>query len=267
MNESKRLFFGMEVVSPWPDQLPQGRILLDENRHLTLAFLGNIDLSQIQSLPSICPQLPFILGPSGYFDRLLFLPSAMPQVAAWHIHWLEQKEGLLLFQQKLTQRLIDQGFLHGKKSKEFLSHVTIARAPFSKEEWEASFVPLPCFVRNLNLYESLGHSTYKVIWQRPVLAPFEEKEHTADIAWIIRGETVQQIYSHAKLAIAFQEPGLLKYLPQDRVHNLDQIVRSLNRMLGEMDIQEGSPFKAVSYHGALRKGESNLLEWEMIVDV
>ncbi len=44
MEEEKRLFFGAEVSAPWPKELPQGRVLEEKARHLTLAFLGETRL-------------------------------------------------------------------------------------------------------------------------------------------------------------------------------------------------------------------------------
>ena len=42
-----RLFFGMEIVSPWLEQLPNGRIIETEYRHLTLAFLGETNMPEL----------------------------------------------------------------------------------------------------------------------------------------------------------------------------------------------------------------------------
>ena len=40
MKDQKRLFFGFEVKAPWPQGLPKGRILKEDQRHITIAFLG-----------------------------------------------------------------------------------------------------------------------------------------------------------------------------------------------------------------------------------
>lgn len=264
--EQKRLFFGMQAVAPWPEEFPEGKVLLPENRHLTLAFLGSVDWNQIRSFLDFCPLPSFSLGPSGYFDHPIFLPEASPHVAAWHVQLEEQKQELLAFWRHLTIWTQGQG-LTKNQEKEPLLHVTIAREPFVQKEWESAFMKRPCFFKNLNLYESLGNSTYRIVWQHPILPPFEEKEHTADIAWNIRGKTVQQIYAHAKLALAFQEPKILEYGGQITIETLDQTIQALNALLSEMDQKEGSPFKAVSYHGNLQETKESILEWEMIVDV
>jgi 2'-5' RNA ligase len=257
--ELKRLFLGMEVVAPWPESLPKGRILDESDRHLTLAFLGDANLPQLQELLNSFPKPPFQIGLAGIFDKALFLRH----VAAWHIQWLEREELFLTFQKNLVNWLKSQG-LHPKEGK-FLSHVTLARRPFSTPEWQKSFHPLPMYVKNIHLCESLGNSEYEVCWNFPILAPFDEIEHTADIAFLVRGENLQQLFLHAQLALCFHFPPMLTFIKNRSVANLDEIVAVLNGMILKADIELGCPFKAVSFHGELQKNQ--FLEWEMIVDV
>ena len=56
-----------------------------------------------------------------------------------------------------------------------------------KQEWLDHFTPLPFFVKAIHLYQSLGNLQYQSLWESPLLSPFEELEHTADIAFLIRG--------------------------------------------------------------------------------
>jgi len=263
--QNKRLFFGFEVVSPWPEEMPAGRLLLEPDRHLTVAFLGSANLPQlIQSLGSF-PPLPFRIGLSGIFDQPIFLPHRLPNVAAWHIHWLEGEEPLCQFQKDLIAWLKENDFHPREQSGEFLPHVTIARKPFAIHEWKETFEKRPLFIRNLHLCESLGSSRFHVCWSHPVLAPFEEKEHTADIAFRVRGNSLQDLHLHAQLALSFHYPLLVDHFSQAEVRSLDEIVQSLNAMIGKIDQELGSPFKAVSYHGNI--GTNEILDWEMIVDV
>lgn len=257
--ELKRLFLGMEVIAPWPDVLPEGRVLDETDRHLTLAFLGDANLPQLQELLNSFPKPKFNIGIAGLFDKPLFLRH----VAAWHIQWLEQEELFLDFQKDLVTWLKGKG-LHPKEGK-FLSHVTMARRPFSTPDWQKTFQPLPMYVKNIHLCESLGNSEYEVCWNLPILAPFDEIEHTADIAFLVRGNDLQQLFLHAQLALSFHFPPMIQYLRKQEVKSLEQIVAVLNGMVLRADIEKGCPFKAVSFHGELRKNE--VLEWEMIVDV
>ncbi len=248
----KRLFFGIEAVAPWPEELPEGRRLLESDRHLTLAFLGERDPSSID-LDSF-PIPPFSIGIGAIFDRPLFLPERSPRVAAWHAHFLELKEEFLEFQKKLVSWL--------DLKEKFLSHVTIARAPFSVREWKDRFQKLPVFFQNIHLYESLGYSRYKPIWTYPILSPFTEIEHTADIAFQIRGKSIGQLFLHAQLALSFHFPPLVSYFDFSEPTTLDEAISMLNGIISRADSEIGTPFKAVSFHGLLEQNQ-----WEMIVDV
>ena len=257
--ELKRLFFGMEAMAPWPEEFPPGRILGEADRHLTLAFLGNEDADRLLEMLPNFPKPPFATGLAGIFDRPVFLPPRVRRTASWHLDLLEEKESFFHYQKRLAAWLKDAGFaLKGKN--EFLTHVTIARKPFDEKTWKESFQKRPVFLNSIHLYESSGK--YKILWSYPLPAPFDPIEHTADLAFRIRGKDLSQIYLHAQLAMSFYFPQFIRYFDSDPVEDLDQIVASLNAMIAKADRREGCPFKAVSFHGKVKEGE-----WEMIVDV
>jgi 2'-5' RNA ligase len=259
MEECKRLFIAMETQAPWPEEYPGGRILLESNRHLTLAFLGNISLPVIEKLLSTFPKPPFSLGLAGMFSKPLFLSN----VAAWQIDWWEQETELFEYRQAIVSWLEKIPIpIKG----EFLSHVTIARQPTEQEEWRRSFTPLPCFAKDVVLFQSLGHSTYRPLWKIPLLAPFEPVEHMADIAFVIRGHDLEQLYTHAWLALSFFEPILCAYFVPAKPNSLRELIECLNKQIARVDIEVGCPLKAVSHHGTLQ-GKGNSIEWEMIADV
>jgi SHS2 domain-containing protein len=256
-NDEKRLFFGAEVISPWPDTFPPGRMIQDW--HITLAFLGN---SSYSSLMEILPQFPkpeFKIGPAGICDKILFLPKKNPRVAAYHIKWLEN--GLTSFQKILIE------WLDIEDKREFLSHVSIARSPFDAQMWEESFVPLPIYIKGIHLYESVGNLHYESRWHFPLIPPFEEFEHTADIAFRIYGENCEQLYIHAHLALSFFFSPFISYFIEKQMNNVEEIIMALNENIERADAEIGTPFKAVSYHGESKKNQAHILEWEMIVDV
>ncbi len=261
--ENKRLFFGMQIVAPWPDELAPGRILREEDRHMTIAFLGDCELVKIEEMLASFPKPPFDLGIAGIFDRPLFLPHRTPHVAAWHVQFLEQKKEFLQFQRDFVSWLREKGL--NIKEGEFLPHVTIARSPFKIHEWKNGFQKLPMYLKDIHLCESLGYSKYEVRWSFPILAPFEEIEHTADIAFHIRGKTLAQLHLHAQLALCFHFPAFIGYFEDREVNSQEEIVQSLNASVARADAEQGCPFKAVSFHGEIQEGE--FLEWEMIVDV
>lgn len=267
MEDEKRLFFALEVNAPWPEKLPRGRLLHPQERHMTLAFLGNVSFSLIKEKISLIPPLPLKVGLVGFFTSCLLLPPRRPHVVAWEFSFLDDPSSLLSFRDALLKWLKREELPVDIHEGPFLAHVTIARAPFAKEEWQRAFEERPLTLGSLHLYESLGGLRYKPIWSHPLKSPFEEIEHTADLAFHIRGETLQQIFQHAKVALSFHFPSFLKFgTPDLHLETLDEIIIELNAMITRADKTIGAPFKAVSFHGSLEKEEEVWL-WEMIVDV
>jgi hypothetical protein len=173
---------------------------------------------------------------------------------------LEQEELFFQYQKKLVAWLIQMQL--PPKESSFLAHVTVARNPHSLHEWKKSFQTLPCFTGAIQLLESLGSSRYTAHWQIPILAPFETIEHTADLAFLIRGDSWFQFELHAWLALSFHEPSWIEEWSPMEANSLEEVIRNLNRRIALLDAKKGSPFKAVSYHGVVNHGK-----WEMIVDV
>ena len=149
----------------------------------------------------------------------------------------------------------------------FFPHITIARAPFDIKDWLAHFDPLPFFVKAIHLYQSLGNLHYQSIWESPLIPPFEEFEHTADIAFLVRGNTPQELHLNAQIALAFKFPPLVNFLSTILQDSLDEIIISLNEIVAKADMELGCPFKAISFHGKIIKDPYQILHWEMIVDV
>lgn len=262
----KRLFFGVEVHAPWPQEFPGGRLLNEAHRHMTIAFLGNVnDENVIKILPEL-PSFPLQIGLAGQFNECLFLPPNKSRVVAWHIDWFEDSKPLLNFQKSLVA-FLQSHHIPVDDRKDFLPHVTICRAPFVAKQWKQDFSPLPCFIKNLHLYESMGNLNYESRWNIPVKAPFEEIDHTADIAFIIRGNDLNELSRHAQLALAFRFPPLLSYFSKmPVVKSLEDIIIGLNEIVTMADGDIGCPLKAISFHGEIQNEEHSII-WEMIVDV
>lgn len=264
----KRLFFGLELVAPWPEKFPSGNLLKPENRHLTLAFLGNINSTTLlDKLQQHALHVPLKVGTSGYFERCLFLPPKNPNVASWGVHWLSNAEPLLTFQKVLVKWLESIELKVDHPNREWLPHATVSRRPFDQKEWEQSFKPIPFITKNIHLYESLGQLQYMPIWSFSIQPPFDEFEHTADIAFRVHGTNLQDIFMNAQTALCFKHPLLLNYISNAPVTDLDEVVIQLNKMIGKADKEIGSPYKAVSFHGDLQQNTDQTFTWEMIVDV
>lgn len=265
-NPKKRLFLGAEIMASWPHELPKGRIINEHTRHITLAFLGNTSWPELEKILPFLPKPPFSIGLVGKADKYIFLPEKTPRVVAAHVEWLTEKNSLSHFQMDLTDWLGAHEYKTDKR--DFLPHITLARAPLDLEKWKETFFPFPLFVKALHCYESLGNLTYHSLWTYPLLPPFEELDHTADIAFHIKGKDLEQLHLHALVALAFKFPPLLSFFSTDvALNSLDDIIIDLNSVVAKADMAIGSPFKAISFHGNITQDENQCLQWEMIVDV
>jgi 2'-5' RNA ligase len=256
----ERFFIAFIIDAPWPRELPAARLLEPEERHLTLAFIGKDDRERVVHSFQTLARHPLPFGFCGYFDSILFLPKNSSRVIAYHAQIPNEEE--------LNEFV---GIVHQRMSldmpRKWLPHVTMGRSPFEKKEWEKSFAKIPFNVSSLGLFESIGNLRYKLLSEISLVPMIERVEHTADIAFLLRGKTVSDLFRHALISLAFDDMGFLSFLENMKeVSSIDEIIIELNRFVRELDTERGCPFKAVSFHGALKKvGE--LYEWEMIVDV
>jgi 2'-5' RNA ligase len=264
-DNQKRLFFALELETHWPKNLGQGRILDEPHRHLTFVFLGQVDSTKLLANISQIPLPPFSLGPTGKFDRCLFLPKRRPRVVAWHVSWFDEALPLIKYRNTLRDWLRTLELVPDER--DFLPHVTIARYPRMLGQWKNNFHQLPLMIKGIHLYESLGYSRYRSHWHLPFIPAIEAVEHTADIAFKVRAESLGQLHLHAEVALAFECPSLLPFF-SDTKHKetLEEVVMALNDLVRIADTEIGCPFKAVSFHGEVVK-EGDFLTWEMIVDV
>ncbi len=256
-----RLFIALEVQAPWPMEFPQGRLLREKERHATLAFLGESDPKKVIEDLNAIDLSPLTIGPAGIFDKCLFLPKRYSRTVSWHVHFLTEKEPLYNVQKALISHFVPN------ETRDFLPHVTVARKPFNEKAWQEAFTPLPLYGSHIHLYESVGNLTYVPLYTKSLIPPFEEKEHTADIAFTVRARNMHELYLHAAIALSFTFTPFVGYIDiESKEETLEEVVSRLNTMIAHADSNEGCPVKAVSYHGELKQ-DKNLLEWEMIVDV
>lgn len=266
--DNKRLFFGFHVAAPWPLTIPKGRVIEEHFRHMTVAFLGELPFSTIEPLLSSFPKPSFCIGPTGIFDQVVFLPKRFSRVVAWQICWKEELSRIESFQEKFCLWLQENSLSSLEKERSHLPHVTICRKPFSRSTWQQGFSPIPMMATGFHLYESLGFSRYRSLWEYPFTLPFEEVAHTADLAFKIRGNTLSDLHMHGQIAICFKFPELSStLLERQSFASLGEVVAKLNEWVSLVDQKIGSPVKVVIHHGALVSKENDLLEWEMVVGV
>ena len=261
-----RLFFALAIDCPWPKPLPEARLLQEGERHVTLAFLGEKDPEEVLDRLKACDTQQLKVAPAGSFNRCIFLPPKNPRCISWHVHWLSALDAFNSLQQTLQSHFLP------KETRPFLAHTTIGRRPFSISAWKKAFYPLPVCAKALCLYKSLGNLRYEPIYTQPLLLPFEEQEHTADIAFLIRGETLKDLYSNAAIALSFTFTPFVSFIDEEvDPKSLDDVIASLNAMIAHADARLGCPIKAVSYYGQITTRSDTLQntfkEWEMVVDV
>lgn len=198
MASKRRLFLAFEVCFPELEGLPQGRVIARKDLHMTLAFLGHLPWEQVSKDMEDLPRPKFSVSPAGMFEKVLFLPQKKPRVVAWSASWQSQQNNILLYQQQLTSWLKGRGYPLEKRK--FLPHVTVARAPFSQQEWEESFLPWPVFAKSLHLYETVGNLCYEPVWTHSLQVPFEKEPGLLKIY----GESFEDLFSHSFIALVME---------------------------------------------------------------
>ncbi|MCB1181426.1 MAG: hypothetical protein KDK55_05345 [Chlamydiia bacterium] len=265
-DENKRVFFGLQIDAPWPENLPAGELLAEKDRHATLAFLGDVHFPLLKSALARFPPPPFRVGFCGRFDKVLLLPPHHPRLVAWNMQFGEEIQKLIDYQTLLSTWLKKEGLIFNKKHN-FTPHVTMCRRPHALRDWKKKFSPLPFITTHLHLYESLGQLRYQPIWSYPLLPPFKEIDHTADFGFEIFGESLLHLFSHAQIALCFIFPPLIDFLiTPSRLETHEDVIIALNELVSHADIELGIPFKAVSFHGNLKQ-KNTIYSWEMILDV
>jgi RNA 2',3'-cyclic 3'-phosphodiesterase len=268
--ENKRLFFGWEAISPWQEDMPEGRYVTE--KHMTIAFIGNTNRHvDLEGILQAMPHPYFKIAPGGFFDKTIFLPLNFARAVAYHVS-LFGKNKMEEFYSSINAFLIEKKFILKKPhvKHKLLPHVTVARKPFDISKWKKAFIPMPVYFKNFYLYESIGNLQYnKSTWRYSLPAPFEEIEHTADLSFKIIGTNFYEIYCNSLLALFFNDIRLIPYADINaKTSSLEDIVQSLNAMIRKMDTDIGSQYKGVCYSGHMLFNEdTKLYNWEMIVDV
>lgn len=264
--EDKRIFFALDLTSKWDETEPPGRYIDKKLRHITLLFIGNISEEKLASLIQNIPSPSFNIAPSGILDKVLALPYNHPNVIAYRAHFLHDLEEIKIYKNVLSSYLESLGIFL-EKGRSFLPHVTLCRKPFEINPWKKNFQKLPFYIPRIVLYESLENSKYRPLWFQEFILPFSEIEHTADIAFHIRGKDFYELYVNGFLALCFKSSQISRYfLENENIQNIDDVIISLNKIISNEDTEIGSLFKAVSFQSNVSNLEK-YLQWEMIVDV
>ena len=173
----KRLFWGFEVHAQWPQFPHDGRIIEPGSRHATMVFLGETDHDILK--PFIESYRPAITStPTGYFDHIMFLPNKRKA----HVISLGGKINEMTQCMSEVQRIKRGMNALGIKTeeREWLFHVTVARAPFRQKPqelqklWESALgaqpkLHVPFSIASISLYQSMPDLTYKKLHSFPLM--------------------------------------------------------------------------------------------------
>jgi 2'-5' RNA ligase len=239
MNKSMRLFLALKVRAPWPKESFKGKMIQEEFRHITLAFLGQTNeetyLELIKDLKKV-KLPPFALF--GYFDHFLPLPKSSPRLLSWHATFSYDEKEIYAFAEEMKLFFKERGLLK-KEDKAWLPHVSICRKPFDFLSWKKSFKPLPFYATDLCLYEAIGNLKYREVLKRPLLTPFsfanEKEVH-------IKAKTHEELYLHTLSAMSFIKQEILPQDSKKLILESGEFEHLLNKKMREM-IAKGYDFK------------------------
>ncbi len=256
--DDKRLFFGFEVHAPWPDSLPGANTLKAKHCHLTLLYLGSTSYKKIRNLIPQMPNPPFRVGPLGVSDACLCLPKRHPDIITWHVEPFGS-DPITAYQKEVTDFLVNHGY--EIKEKQQIKHITLGRSAILKKELKKSFRPTPLYFKNLHLYESLKGNRYEPIWTHDLLPPFEEVNKGS---FTLYGESFQQVFLNAQIALAFKFPALTPFLdPHYKVRNLHDGGVRLTAIINQAYREANVPIESAFFpeEGKESKG---VLTWDLI---
>ncbi len=251
----RRLFFGMSIGAPWPKDLPEGRMIAPQYRHITLAFLGHVEY---EPLKNVLPNLPipnFSIAPVGLCDEFLFFPKHHPKVVVWQATQLGQNK-LAVYQKTLTDFLRAHEYKLDRRV--FLPHITIARQPFKLGQWKKCFQALPFYCPSVCLYESVGQLRYEVLWQQRLTPPFKKIMAEDYIEFQIYGENMLEVCLNAQCALAFEYPKHLDLLEMHTIpEDFESLAKKLNAFILKLKKAQALPFNSISVQ-TNAEGETHL---------
>jgi len=154
----KRLFFALPVadaqrraIAQWRRglELRSGKPVPNENFHLTLLFLGDVDAAQV---PAICAAVDNLARPAAPLRLLLDQLKAWPRANVLVLEPQDTPAALRQLVYGLQQALLPMGV--AEQAREYRPHLTLSRE-FRGQAPEASVAP-DFFVtaRQFTLYES-----------------------------------------------------------------------------------------------------------------
>jgi 2'-5' RNA ligase len=257
--DKKRLLFGLEAHAPWPESLADVKTLKARHRHLTLVYFGDVSYKKLHDEIRYMPKPDFRVGPVAISDSSLSLSNRSPDMIAWHVDPFGS-DLINDYQYELVEYFTEKGYDFDKKK--YVKHITLGKSSLLKKEMKKSFKPLPLYFSNLHLYESLKGDQYEPIWTYDLLPPFEEGKGGQ---FILYGESFQQIFLNAQIALAFKCPELVPFLdPSYQVRNLHDGGIRLTTLLNQAYRALKIPIEKATFLDS-GKQDKGILSWPLQV--
>ncbi|MCB1082563.1 MAG: hypothetical protein KDK63_05405 [Chlamydiia bacterium] len=255
----KRLLFGFEVHAPWPKTLPDDSTLKAKHRHLTLLYFGDVSYSQLHQEIRYMPKPLFRVGPVAIADSSLALPDRAKEIITWHVEPFGD-DPIDEYQQEIDTYFAEKGYTFNNKK--YVKHITLGKSAALQKEMKKNFRPTPLIFSNLHLYESLKGDRYEPIWTYDLLPPFEEKEGGQ---FVLYGESFQQVFLNAQIALAFKFPELVPFLdPTYQVRNLHDGGIRLTTLINQAYRAIKIPIEKATFPDS-GKQSNGLLTWDLHV--
>lgn len=170
--QTKRIFLALKIKAPWRKNGSGKKVIKEELRHLTMAFLGQTSVDLLQNfLQDHTDDFQFQLPIFGYFSKLLLLPPFKARVFALNPIFLEHSPAIFAFQKKIETLFLENGFIPDQP-KPWLPHVSLVRSPFNYYSWKNTFNEFPFYAETFCVYESLGNLQYREIKSFKLPCPF-----------------------------------------------------------------------------------------------
>lgn len=259
-SDEKRLLFGFEAHAPWPEVLPDLKTLKAKHRLLTLLYFGDVSYKKLHDVIRYMPKPPFRVGPVAISDACLCLPNRAPDIITWHVHHFGE-DPINDYQHQIVEYFTQNGYDFEKKK--YIKHITLGKSAALRNEMKKNFRPLPLYFSNLHLYESHKGEQYEPIWTYDLFPPFEEQK---DGQFILYGESFQQVFLNAQIALAFKCPELVPFLdPSYQVRNLQDGGIRLTTILNQAYRAIKIPIENATFPES-GKQSKGLLSWPLQVE-
>ena len=169
-----RAFIALELPEAFADEVAalsrqlsavcEGRFVADENHHLTLAFLGEVDEAGVRSAMSALDDARADTGPVRVAATGLGTFGRARDATLWL--GIEKDPRLVELAARVREELSARGLTYDEK--DFLPHVTLARrARVPRGELGELAFPLPDEATRVTLYRSIlepGGARYKPLY-------------------------------------------------------------------------------------------------------